>query len=322
MRETWHDVERLAFWNERVGMLFVVGCNIMLRPYSATLFLCCLPCIILFPFANILYFEWFFIFGENAEEYEDEPKEVEKKCGNKKLEGNQREIDDALNKEKVVKSPICERTMGVLLNFSGTKLESRDNKALDGMETVKIDENYHVYEGLPELEAVQESEEKQGNNEFGQQADNQLPPADQVQESEEKKGNNEYGQQADNKLPVADQVVKESKTGEAKCKIIEKKWEKKLKNVKERYKEHRKNWKQQEQDLLYKISSASSQAVFYQIQASEAEDKICRLKDEKNELITNLTTANAASELYRSLLHDPCWTQHCCRSFSDSSTIE
>ncbi|KAL3497635.1 hypothetical protein ACH5RR_040367 [Cinchona calisaya] len=96
---------------------------------------------------------------------------------------------------------------------------------------------------------------------------------------------------------------------------FEKEWEIKLKNVKERYREKCKNWKQQENDLLLKLSSASSQVGFYQIQASDSEEKLRRLEDEKIELITKLTTANASSELYRSFLHDPSSTQQYWPSF-------
>ncbi|KAL3497634.1 hypothetical protein ACH5RR_040366 [Cinchona calisaya] len=92
---------------------------------------------------------------------------------------------------------------------------------------------------------------------------------------------------------------------------FEKKWVKNMENVKEKYKEKCKNWKQQENDLLSKLSSVSSQAGFYKIQVSESEEKLRRLEDEKIELITKLTTANASSELYRSLLHDPSSTQQC-----------
>ncbi|KAL3497633.1 hypothetical protein ACH5RR_040365 [Cinchona calisaya] len=96
---------------------------------------------------------------------------------------------------------------------------------------------------------------------------------------------------------------------------FEKEWEEKMKNVKERYKEKCKIWKQQENDFLSKLCSASSQAGFYQIQASDSEEKLRRLEDEKIELITKLATANASSELYRSLLHDPSSTQQYGPSF-------
>lgn len=57
-------------------------------------------------------------------------------------------------------------------------------------------------------------------------------------------------------------------------------------------------------ELIVKLSTATSEAEFYRLQALESKGNLHILEKERTDLIIKLSIANASARLYRSLLHD------------------
>ena len=230
---------------------------------------------VLFPLANIVYFEGFFIFGQEDEENEVEEREVNKGSDKQKLDGRKREITDALIKDKFatcdhVENPMLERTRSIHPedgdNISGRKIQDQScsNDEIFGDE---------VQEKHDEEESKEMETDRNSNID---PVDGSLPGVEEVSQSEEKQGNDESWLQAHG-LELAELIEERDAAVEKYGEMMdecEKIWARKLENEKNKYMKDCEKWKEQEKDLLYKVSSASSEAQVYKVQATESEEKL------------------------------------------------